>query len=470
MDPLEKTQLDPAQAGKPRPSDPTREPTRIGSYRLLRRLGEGGMGSVFLGYDEQNSRPVAVKILSEQLARNQAYVDRFYREARSGTLLNHPSIVRSYGAGQDEESRRHFLVLEYVDGTSAQALLDKYGRLSVGDAVHIALDVARGLEHAHSRNIIHRDVKPDNILITRAGVSKLSDLGLSKRIDEASHLTAARQGFGTPYYMPYEQAINARHADGRSDLYALGATLYHLLTGEVPFPGESHLDVVEKKERGEFIPASVLNASVPKALDAIIAKLLARHPRDRYQTASELIVDLERSRLAAPILSYADPDLALQDPWVRACLASSAQPTRPDMGQPVEIPGIDEVPRPEPMWIVRFQGKDGRWRRGKLSTAQLAERLRTRRVPITAQACPDPGAQFRPLGEIAEFRAIVASIRQQTAPPARPPRKVQPHPPPVQAAETPIPPSHSWALLGAGLATVLLIGLVVAFVLVVGGT
>src|SRR5262249_47439060 len=161
----------------------------------------------------------------------QAFVARFYREAQSSSVLNHPNIVRGISVQQDGPTGKHYLVLEYVDGISAHALLNKLGHLAVGDAVHLGLDVARALEHAHSRNIIHRDIKPDNILIARSGLAKLTDFGLAKRTDEASHLTAARQGFGTSYYMPYEQALNAKQADGRSDIYALGATLYHLLTG-----------------------------------------------------------------------------------------------------------------------------------------------------------------------------------------------------------------------------------------------
>ena len=408
---MEKTNLDPMQPLPGMPGDLLTEVRTLGGYHLLRRLGEGGMGAVYLAYHENKDQQVAIKVLGDHLASNQAYVDRFYREAKSGALLNHPSIVRSFGAGQDQATAKHYLVLEYVDGITAHALLERYGRLSVGDAVHIALDIARALEHAHSRNVIHRDIKPDNILITRSGVSKLADLGLAKRTDEASHLTATRQGFGTSYYMPYEQALNAKHADGRSDIYALGATLYHLITGEVPFKGENHLEVVEKKDVGEFTPASQQNPAVPRILDQVLAKMLARHPRDRYQTASELIVDLERSRLAAPVPSYADPDLALQDPYVRACLASSGQPTQLDLTQlPVsETPSLDEdAPADAPLWVVRFRGPDGRPRRVRMAPELLRQRIREGRVPPGAEVCGDLREGFHPLAEHPEFAAAFA--------------------------------------------------------------
>jgi serine/threonine-protein kinase len=306
----------------------------IGGYRLLRMLGEGGMGTVYLAYHQQGGRQVAVKVLAEVLAYSPAYVDRFRREARSGALLNHVNIVRNLDVGQDPASGRYYLVMEYVDGPSGSELLERYERLAVGDAVHIALDVARALEHAHSRNIIHRDIKPDNILITRSGVAKLADLGLAKRTDEASNLTATRQAFGTPYYMPYEQAMSARAADARSDIYALGATLYHLVTGKVPFPGVNHVEIVEQKKAGRFTPARVLNPDVPPALDAVLERMLAPEPAERYQTASELIVELERTGLAAPVPSFADPDLALQDPVVRQRLIAPAELTQLDMRVP----------------------------------------------------------------------------------------------------------------------------------------
>jgi serine/threonine-protein kinase len=288
------------------------------------------MGSVYLGYQEEQKQHVAVKVLSDQMSGNSAYVERFYREAKSGALLNHANIVRCIEAGQDQATGKHYLILEYVDGQSAHALLERSGRLSVGDVVHIGLDIARALEHAHARNVVHRDIKPDNILITRSGIAKLSDLGLAKRMDETKHLTALHQGCGTLYYMPFEQVSNARHADGRSDIYALGATLYHLVTGQVPFPGETHLEIAEKKIVGTFTPANDLNAEVPAILDRIFTKMLARDPGNRYQMASELIVDLERSKLAAALPSFADPERALHDPLVQERL-TPVPPTVLDM-------------------------------------------------------------------------------------------------------------------------------------------
>ncbi|MHB1426082.1 MAG: serine/threonine protein kinase [Gemmataceae bacterium] len=421
---MDKTNLDPTQPPPGMPGDLLHDVRSLGDYRLLRRLGEGGMGAVYLGYHESKDQQVAIKVLAENLASNQGYVDRFYREAKSGALLNHPNIVRTLSVGQDQATGLHYLVLEFVDGQTAQALLDKQGRLALGDAVHIALDVARALEHAHSRSIVHRDIKPDNILITRSGVSKLVDLGLARRLDEASHLTAARQGFGTTYYMPYEQAINAKYADGRSDIYALGATLYHLVTGVVPFGGENHLEVVEKKNQGVFAPASQLNPTVPPVLDHILAQMLAREPRDRYQTASELIVDLERSRLSTPVPTFADPNQALQDPWVQQCLTSSAEPTRLDPELPplpslstAEPPprGADTTPpaaRNDGVWILRYRNTAGTLCRAQASTEQIVLRLRRGRLSVKVEARHASAKDYHPLSFYPEFKDIAPSLRK----------------------------------------------------------
>ena len=408
---MDKTNLDPNQPLPGMPGDLLNEVRTLGGYRLMRLLGEGGMGAVYLAYHEGQDQQVAIKVLADPLASNQAYVDRFYREAKSGAMLNHPNIVRTLGVGQDRATSKHYLVLEFVDGQTAQSLLDQQQRLALGDAVHIALDVARALEHAHSRSIVHRDIKPDNILISRSGVSKLVDLGLARRLDEASHLTAARQGFGTTYYMPYEQAINAKRADGRSDIYALGATLYHLIAGVVPFVGDNHLEVVEKKKQGVYAPASKLNPTVPAVLDHILSRMLARDPLDRYQTASELIVDLERSRLAAPVPSFADPNRALQDPWVQQCLASSAEPTRLDPETPPLSVAAESDPRttlPEDnLWVLRYRNPAGKLCRARANTDQILQRLKRGRLSLKIEVRRADGQTYHPLSYYPEFKDAV---------------------------------------------------------------
>jgi eukaryotic-like serine/threonine-protein kinase len=374
----------------------------LGDYRLLRRLGQGGMGSVYLAYDKERRDHVALKVLSDQLASSADYVERFYREAQSGTHLNHPHIVRCIRAGRDQATGKHYLVLEYVDGPNAHALIDRLGRLSVGDAVHVILDVARALEHAHSHNVVHRDIKPDNILITRSGVAKLADLGLAKRTDEESHLTALRQGFGSLFYIPCEQAFNAKHADARSDIYALGATLYHLLTGEVPFTGKSHMEIAEKKIQGRFTAASALNSSVPPVLDRILLKMMALNPDDRYQLVSEVIVDLERAELAAAVPSFADANLALKDPLVQARL-STPKPTQLDLQSSIQRAAV-ESPSPT-VWYLRYRNGDGRLCEAKLTEEKLTQRVRDGKIPKGLEAARHSAGEFLPISHYPELGA-----------------------------------------------------------------
>jgi serine/threonine-protein kinase len=422
----------------------------LGEFRIVSLLGEGGMGHVYLGYQEEEKRQYAIKVLSEDLIGSQIALDRFYREARSGSMLNHQNIVRNYAAGEDQATGKHYLVLEYVDGPSAQTLLEEYGRLEVGDAVHIGLDIARALEHVHSRNIVHRDIKPANILLTRSGVAKLADLGLAKRTDEASHLTANRQGFGTPYYMPYEQAMQARSADARSDIYALGATLYHLVTGEVPFSGANHLEVMEKKGKGYFLPAGSINPKVPAALDAILNKMMALDPRDRYQTASELIVELTRSRLAPAIPSFVTLDEALKDPIVKKRLTAPTQPTAQDLRY---HPG-ERVATKSDVWILRYRDQKGEWCKGRASAQQVRERIMAGRMPAQVEASAREQGPFRPLKQIAEFRDAWKTV---PAPLRAPPPLDK-----IEAADLPptgMPGFVRWLIVGGSLLIAALLGL-----------
>ena len=423
----------------------TTDLNRLGDYLIVRRLGEGGMGSVYLAHQESQNRQVAVKVLGGQHGGNQSAIDRFYREAKSGAMLKHHNIVRNLAVGQDQTTGLHYLVMEFVDGPSLDTLLEQEGKLSVGDAVHIILDVARGLEHVHSRNIVHRDIKPGNILITQSGLAKISDLGLAKRTDEASHLTAARQGFGTPYYMPYEQAINAKAADARSDIYALGATLYHLVVGEVPFTGASPVEIVEKKSIGEYIPASVANPSVPKSLDALLARMMAKEPRHRYQTVSALIVELERSQLSVAVPSFVDADRALHDPIVRQRLATDMQGTVMQMQVP-------EKPAPaSKSWFLRYRDEHGHWHKAKLSTGQIINRQRAGKLPKSTEVSPYANGDFRPLRAYTEFQELI----EAAAVPRRPKEML------AETADEERPtaiPGWWWLALGIGVGIVVVVG------------
>ncbi len=382
----------------------------LGEYRILRKLGEGGMGTVYLAYQESANRQVAIKVLAPHLAANPSLVERFAREALHSAKMDHPNIVRGLDVGIDDVHGRHYLVMEYVDGPSAQTLLDRFGKLKVGDAMHIALDIARALEHAQSHNIVHRDIKPENILITKTGVAKLADLGLAKQMNQASHLTATRQGFGTPYYMSYEQAINAKEADGRSDIYSLGATLYHLLTGIVPFSGETQIEILELKEMGDYTPANLLNPEIPEELSRILDRMIARNPRDRYQTASELIVDIERSELADRVMSFIDADLAMQDPVVWSRAVAPPQATQPDINQ------VRRAAKSPKVWYLRFHNKSGKVAALKASTAQVLMLIREKRVTGKALIGDRPKGSFRRLDEYPDFHSALQRQQRNGAP------------------------------------------------------
>ncbi len=427
----------------------------VGGCRILRKLGEGGMGAVYLAYQEDPGRQVAIKILADHLATNASLVERFEREAQHAAKLDHPNIVRGLGVGKDAATGKHYLIMEYVDGPSAQQLLDRHGKVPIGDAVHITKDIAQALEHVQSRDIVHRDIKPENILITRTGVAKLSDLGLAKQLGSpwsSPSKTGYGQSFGTAYYMPYEQHMSARRADGRSDIYALGATFYHLLTGQVPFPGQSQFEILEKKENGVYAPASVANPKVPEAIDRILDKMLARDPRDRYQTASELIVELERSGLSSPVLSFVNLELAMRDPAVRAS-AGVGLTTQPDLQNGV---AAELAAEPE-CWFLRLYDQNGKWRQRKATTLDVLQQIKKGRLNGATRAAHLPGGPYRQLDVYPAFRS---AIREQERVATRKEEKEPEAPARTEAAVLPTRAARAfWLAAGAAAAALVVLGI-----------
>jgi serine/threonine protein kinase len=325
-------------------ADEQKPPSLLGDFRIVSKIGEGAMGAVYKAFQVSAEREVAVKILFPHMARNQKLLERFYREARSMGHLSHPNIVQGYAVG--EEQGWHYLAMEYVDGRSLQKWLGLLGRFSVGDALHIVLACAEGCRYAHSLDVVHRDIKPDNILINRQGEIKLTDLGAVKWLEEDMSLTQTGHGIGTPCYMPLEQARNAKEADQRSDIYALGCVLYCLLTGKPPFNGNTIVELIMAKDVGRFTPARRFNPAVPERLDLMIDKMVAKQLKYRYQTCAEVIHDLKSLNLDNPVLSFIPPpsttDLAL--PGVTGPRAE-VEPAA-EAGSPAELPTQPASPPP----------------------------------------------------------------------------------------------------------------------------
>src|SRR3954469_14976385 len=298
-------------------------------YELGEAIGHGGMAEVYLAHDRLLDRQVAVKVLSPQFATDPVNVERFRREAQAAAGLNHPHIVAVYDWGEEDDTS--FIVMEYVPGQTLREILQAHVRLGPTDAARIAAEIADALSFAHAHGVVHRDVKPGNVLITPQGQVKVTDFGIA-RAEASEPLTKTGAVLGTATYFSPEQAQGFA-LDGRSDVYALGVVLYEMLTGVAPFTAASPVSIAYKHVREAPAPPSSINPEIPGAMDRIVLTAMAKDVAARYQSAQDLRADLlrfERGRplAGAPAVAPASVRVAAPATAAAAAIAPAPAPRR----------------------------------------------------------------------------------------------------------------------------------------------
>jgi len=348
----------------------------IGNYDIVFKIAEGGMGAVYKGRHRETGAEVAIKIIPPETARNPVLLRRFEQEFRAASLIDHPNVVKAIeynGLGPSP-----FLVMEYVDGLSLGEKVEREGAMREMAALSIIAQVCEGLHSAHKQGLIHRDVKPDNILVTPDGIAKLTDLGLVKDIDAEMNLTRTGKGLGTPHFMAPEQFRNAKNADVRCDIYSVAATLYMMVTGTVPFAKTSPLDCWLKKTKDDFPPPKALAPFLSDRFDFAIRRSMKNNAAHRPANCRELMEDLTGS------------------PW------------RP--GQPLQIAPMDVVPPPldlAAVWYMVFQ-EQGMPRTVKGTADTIRKNIAAGNLGDLAavRVSRTKNGQFSPLRSVPEFRDL----------------------------------------------------------------
>ncbi|HEY6695974.1 MAG TPA: protein kinase [Solirubrobacteraceae bacterium] len=316
-----------------------------GRYRLERRLGVGGMATVQLAFDTRLERRVAVKLLAEHLAEDANFVSRFRREALAAARLVHPNIVQVFDFGLDESTHRNFIVMEYVDGQSCAEILRERGTLPPNEAVDILAQSCRGLDYAHRNGVVHRDVKPGNLMRSEEGMVKLADFGIAKAAED-SDITKIGSVLGTAAYLAPEQA-RGEPAGPPADLYALGVVAYQLLAGRLPYEAGSLTDLARLQDSGPPPRLDELEPEVPAALAAAVARALHRDPERRYADAAEMETALrEGLRGRAPVETDATWAVGDETAATQMLTGTSATSAMPRTSPQRRLEPLDEPPPP----------------------------------------------------------------------------------------------------------------------------
>lgn len=317
---------------------------QIPGFQILSKIGQGAMAVVFKAKQLSLDRIVAIKVLPKRLSENPEFVERFYREGRAAARLNHPHIVQAYDVG--ESGGYHYFVMEFIDGQTVYDLLTDGRCVLEAEALRIILQSAEALAHAHAQDLIHRDVKPKNLMLNKAGEVKLADMGLAREVGDYVTATAeAGRAYGTPYYISPEQIRGEINIDARADLYGLGATFYHLVTGKVPFDGSTPSAVMHKHLKDPLLPPDHVNPSLTSGIGEIIEVMMAKSADDRYASTAELISDLEAVANGEP------PFQARQkyDHDLLKTLATGKVKAEESLKTPVEMAGTARV---SAQWVI----------------------------------------------------------------------------------------------------------------------
>lgn len=280
-------------------------------YQIIRMIGEGGMANVYLAYDTILDRNVAVKILRGDLADDEKFVRRFQREAISASALSHPNIVQMYDVGEDDG--KYFIVMEYVEGRTLKNLIKRRGALTLPEIIDIMLQLTSGISHAHNSYIIHRDIKPQNILILDDGTVKITDFGIAMALN-SNELTQTNSVMGSVHYLPPEQA-NGSGSTIKSDIYSLGILMYELITGKIPFRGENAVEIAIKHMKEPLPSVTKTNPDIPQSIENIILMACAKNPKNRYDSVSDMHEDIKyalddsRTNVKRVVYKYAEQDV-----------------------------------------------------------------------------------------------------------------------------------------------------------------